>query len=463
MGEIIAIPLLFNVGDFGALDVMDNPNSTVIVGAQWGDEGKGKIIDALAEESDLVVRYQGGANAGHTVVAGGKKFKLHLLPSGVVRRKRSLIGAGVVVDLLALKEEIGRLKEAGIPITPALLGIDFRAPLLLPTHKLLDGAQEDSKSPASAIGTTRRGIGPAYSDLASRSALMFADIASPHWKARLEGAMKQHELLLEKVFGSDAAKTGEFAGEILRFEKAAESFRGFAADASLEVNEAVGSGKRVLFEGAQGTLLDNSFGTYPFVTSSHPIAGGVCAGVGVSPHLIGSIEGVAKAYCTRVGAGAFPTEIKGETGEVIRQKGQEYGTTTGRPRRVGWFDAVALRYADRLNGFDGLHLTKLDVLGGLEEINVCDAYEIDGKRVADYPATQDELINSKPSYFQMPGFGDFTPGEWKEIVKEGGRRGFEALPSNARKYVENLGRLVGVPIASVSVGPERESIIFAGK
>jgi adenylosuccinate synthase len=435
------------------------PTSTVIVGAQWGDEGKGRIVDVLAEKSDLVVRYQGGANAGHTVVVGEKKFKLHLIPSGVVRGKRSLIGAGVVVDLSALKAEMDELNSLGVDVNPGVLGIDYRAPIIIPSHKMLDGAFEAAKK-SGKIGTTQRGIGPAYSDLASRTGLIFSDLLSPDWSEKLSALATLHLKILQNMFPDSFEPPADYADQVMWYSKSAGFFSRFAVDASLEISNAACSGKRILFEGAQGTMLDNSFGTYPYVTSSHPIAGGACVGAGVSPKMIGNIEGVAKAYCTRVGAGPFPTEIEGELGEKIRHRGGEYGTTTGRPRRVGWFDAVALRYANRLNGFSGLHITKLDVLGGLPQLKICDSYNISGKETSEYPPTLAMLQKAKPELMSLPGFESHDAQGWSKIARNGADEGFEALPVNALAFVKSISHLAGVPTASVSVGPERKSIIF---
>ncbi len=434
------------------------PHSTVIVGAQWGDEGKGKIVDVLAERSDIVVRYQGGPNAGHTVIVGSKKFKLHLLPSGVIRGKRSLIGAGVVLDPLALKAEMEEMRAAGVKITPKELGIAYRAPLILPTHRLLDGMQEESKK-GKAVGTTKRGIGPAYSDLALRTALMFADVFAKDWPKKLEAAVFAHEEILEKMF---SIKIDALCRKSIKeLEAIPPFFEGFQANVNLEVTDALDAGKKVLFEGAQGALLDNSFGTYPFVTSSHPIAGGACIGVGVPPRSIDRVEAVVKAYCTRVGSGPFVTELSGKVADELRQKGGEFGTTTGRPRRTGWLDLVALRFSHRLNGFAGMHITKLDVLGGQPEISFCNSYEIAGKKVTEYPADPLATEKAKPVYQKMAGFGDLSEKEWAKVAKEGKTKGLDALPKNAIAYVNKISELSGIPIISVSVGPERESIIFA--
>jgi len=434
------------------------PHSTVIVGAQWGDEGKGKIVDVLAERSDIVVRYQGGPNAGHTVIVGDKKFKLHLLPSGVIRGKRSLIGAGVVLDLLSLQEEMAEVKKAGIKVTPRELGIAYRTPLILPTHRLLDGVQEESKK-GKAVGTTKRGIGPAYSDLALRTALMFTDVFAKDWQKKLGAAVCAHEEILQKMYQIKIAE--QIRKSIKELEAIPAFFDGFQANVNLEVNQALDSGKNVLFEGAQGALLDNLFGTYPFVTSSHPIAGGACVGVGVPPRSIDKVEGVVKAYCTRVGSGPFTTELSGKVADELRTKGGEFGTTTGRPRRTGWLDLVALRFSNRLNGFSGMHITKLDVLGGQPEILFCDSYEINGKNVTEYPADPVSAEKAKPVYQKMAGFEDLDEAGWAKVAKEGKTTGLDALPKNALAYVKKVSELSGIPIISVSVGPERDFIIFA--
>jgi len=434
------------------------PHSTVIVGAQWGDEGKGKIVDVLAEKSDIVVRYQGGPNAGHTVIVGDKKFKLHLLPSGVIRGRRSLIGAGVVLDLLSLREEMAEVNKAGIKVTPKELGIAYRTPLILPTHRLLDGVQEESKK-GKAVGTTKRGIGPAYSDLALRTALMFTDVFAKDWPKKLDAAIRAHEEILQKMYQIKIDE--QTRKSVKELEAIPAFFDGFQANVNLEVNQALDSGKRVLFEGAQGALLDNSFGTYPFVTSSHPIAGGACVGVGVPPRSIDRVEGVVKAYCTRVGSGPFTTELSGKVADELRNKGGEFGTTTGRPRRTGWMDLVALRFSNRLNGFSGMHITKLDVLGGQPEIHFCNAYEVGYEKVLEYPADPVTAEKAKPIYQHVRGFDDLTEKEWAEVARNGKTEGLDALPANALAYVNKISELSGIPVISVSVGPERDFIIFA--
>jgi adenylosuccinate synthase len=364
----------------------------------------------------------------------------------------------VVLDLLELRAEIEEVRRAGIRITPKELGIAYRAPLILPTHRLLDGVQEETKK-GNAVGTTKRGIGPAYSDLALRTALLFADVFSADWPKKLERAIFAHEEVLEKIFNTKL--DSPCRKSIRELEAIPAFFEGFQSNVNREVSEALGSGKKVLFEGAQGSLLDNSFGTYPFVTSSHPIAGGACVGVGVPPQSIGRVEAVVKAYCTRVGSGPFVTELFGKVADELRQRGGEFGTTTGRPRRTGWLDLVALRYANRLNGFAGMHVTKLDVLAGQKEILFCNGYEVAGKAVKDYPADPLAIENARPVYEKVAGFGDVSQMEWAEIARQGKTKGLAALPKNALAYVKKVSELSEMPVISVSVGPERESIIFS--
>ncbi|MEM0475367.1 MAG: adenylosuccinate synthase [Candidatus Norongarragalinales archaeon] len=441
-----------------------------VVGAQWGDEGKGKIVHTLAEQSDLVVRFQGGHNAGHTVVWSGKKFKMHLLPSGVVAGKRSLIAAGVVVDPRALKREVCELRAQGVVVNPKTLGIDLRAAVIMPWHAALDEAREArgavfgaaianaKRSTQGVIGTTKRGIGPAYEDRAARFGLVFADLldanalkekvfALHHYKQRLLHSM--HCGLAEspqKIYTEYATLGREFAA--------------FACDAASEAASAVRNGKRVLFEGAQGTFLDVAFGTYPFVTSSSTIAGGACVGAGVPPSAITRVEGVAKAYTTRVGNGPFPTELFDDVGAHLQRKGVEFGTSTGRSRRCGWLDATMLRRANALNGFDGLHLTKLDVLDGLKEIKIAVALEVGGRTLKEFPILARDAQRAKPVYETLRGFKRVN---WKRVVRDGRKKGFDALPPAALAFVRRIEALVGVPILSVSVGERREDIVFANR
>ncbi len=432
--------------------------ATVIVGAQFGDEGKGKIIDALVPGYDLVVRYQGGNNAGHTVVVGNDEYKMHLLPSGVVRRKRCIIAAGVVLDPRVLKEEIDGLAERGLKVDEKILGIDFRTQIIFPWHNALDAAREAG---VGKIGTTGRGIGPAYEDRAARTGIRFEDFGDG--KRLVEKITRVYgRKRLGRVFPDSPQPLVPPVEEIIKeYAGLSVSLRKFACDACLEINSALAAGKKVLFEGAQGTLLDNDFGTYPFVTSSHPIAGGACTGAGVSPLAIKRVEGVAKAYVTRVGCGPFPTELNDSIGERVRKKGAEYGTTTGRPRRVGWMDVPMLRYAHALNGFSGIHLMKLDVLGGLEELEICVAHEVNGKRAGVFPARARDLEKARPVYAKAKGFKDLSREEWKKTAVKGRKKGFSVLPREARAYVKKIQELAGVPVLSVSVGPERSEIIWA--
>jgi adenylosuccinate synthase len=431
--------------------------ASVVVGAQFGDEGKGKIVDVMAGGMDLIVRYQGGANAGHTIVADGVTYKLHLIPTGVVRGKRSLIGAGVVLDPAALAQELEGLAAGGKEITPAGLGIDFRTHVVLPWHAAIDVARQANK----AIGTTGRGIGPAYEDAVARTGITFSDfVQASVLRERLaviaDGKQKQLQLL--GGHGPDAAQVEA------EFLELAARLAPFACDVSHELSVAMASGKAVLFEGAQGTHLDRNFGTYPFVTSSSTTSGGACVGAGVPPSAIGEVHGIAKAYTTRVGSGPFPTELMDATGERICEKGREYGTTTGRKRRVGWLDVPMLRRSHELNGFTHIHLTKLDVLEGLPELKIAVGYRLaDGTQTDLLPATVKEMDSATPQFISVPGFEEIGEAGWKLVAQEGIAKGFAALPEKARQYVEKVEKLVGVRIASASIGPERESIIWAGK
>ncbi len=427
--------------------------STVIIGAQWGDEGKGKIVDYYSDVYQLVVRYQGGNNAGHTVVVGDKKFKIQLIPSGILRFKRSLIASGVVVDPLVLKNEIELFQKSGIAVGPKELGVDFRAHVIMPWHRFLDAAREKGKH---KIGTTGRGIGPVYESKAWRWGLRFEDLIEPEsLEAELEKSYPVYEKILSEVYGftelpSEADILKEYAplGKLLK---------PYVCDASEEVYGAHRKGHSILFEGAQGMLLDNNFGTYPYVTSSQPIAANAAASVGVGPQIITSVEAVVKAYATRVGEGPFPTELSGIAAEDLRQKGHEFGTNTGRPRRVGWLDLPVLRLGNRLNGYRGMHLTKLDVLAGLESIEVCTHYEYDGKKRDAFPLRKHELAHAKPIYQKIKGFGE---ADWKKIVQLGKTKGFDSLPKEAREYVDFIEKHSGIPVLTVSVGPARDQIIL---
>ncbi|MAE70970.1 MAG: adenylosuccinate synthase [Gemmatimonadetes bacterium] len=416
--------------------------AAVVVGAQWGDEGKAKVIDYLTERADIIARFQGGANAGHTVVVEGRKFVFHLVPSGVLYPdKICVIGNGVVVDPLALLDEIEQIRQRGIETEGRVL-LSSKAHLILPVHKALDGAMERSKGERS-IGTTGRGIGPAYSEKAQRGGIQAAELLDVgRLRERLVAVLERGNRLLERVFGEEGVEIDEV---LERYSDAAGRLASSIRDTSRLLDEAMRAGHRVLLEGAQGTMLDIDHGTYPFVTSSNPTAGGACLGTGIGPSRVGRVVGIAKAYATRVGHGPFPTELEGEMGERLRDWGGEYGATTGRPRRCGWFDAVALRYAARVNGLDELAVTKLDVLDRVDEIAVCTGYRIDGRELDDVPLRSDEWEGIEPIYEWLPG--------WKSETS--GLRKLEELPGRARAYLERIGALTGVPVGLVSVGPDR--------
>jgi adenylosuccinate synthase len=423
--------------------------SMVVIGAQWGDEGKGKLVDYLTTDAKWVVRFQGGNNAGHTLVVDGIKTKLSLIPSGVLRpHTRCVIAAGVVVDPTVLMNEIKGLEKAGIKITPEKLLIDRDASIIFSYHTEIDIAREENKG-VNKIGTTGRGIGPAYEERASRTSIRFADLFDrsgltakienniTHWNKYLK-----HVLVSERQISLE--KDLQCASEII------EKLIPFVGNASLELDNALKRNEKVLFEGAQGTLLDQVFGTIPFVTSSNTLAGAVCTGCGLGPKRVNYVLGVAKAYSTRVGSGPYPTEIHDSVADVIREKGAEFGTITGRPRRCGWFDAVAMKRAVRLNGIDSLVITKLDVLNGIEKIKVCTAYILDGKEIDDLPSLATELDKVEARYIELPGWGD-------EILKA---RDFQDLPENAKKFLKTISELSECPVSIASIGAERESTIY---
>jgi adenylosuccinate synthase len=417
---------------------------TVIIGSQFGDEGKGKVTDFYAAKTDCVVRYQGGNNAGHTVVVRDKTIKFHLLPSGVVQGKRILIGAGVVLDPRVLRNEIEHLKELKLFVD---LGIDPRTHIIMPWHNLFDEGREESRS-KTKIGTTKRGIGPCYADKAERIGLRFEDLVDEkRLKEKIDEVFPIKKAILEKAYKIKVPFTKEDV--YAEYSVLGAEFRNFLCDVSLEVCEKLESGKDVLFEGAQGTFLDNDFGTYPFVTSSHPISGGVATGVGMPFSKIKRIVGIVKAYTTRVGFGPFPTELKDEIGDFLTQKGNEFGTTTGRKRRVGWLDLPMLRTSHRLNGFTELAITKLDVLSGLDKVKICLNYKIGGKEIRYFPYSNKGLESAEPVYKEFDGFE--VTGKEKE---------YDDLDSNAKKYLEFIEKEIGVPIRLVSVGPEREETII---
>ncbi len=420
------------------------PN-TVVVGAQWGDEAKGKVVDYLAQQADVVVRYGGGANAGHTVSAGNEVYKLHLVPSGILHEHVTcVIADGVVVDPRLLAEEIQGLRHRGLPLNN--LRISSRAHLIMPYHIVLDQLEE-TKRGASAIGTTARGIGPAYADKASRVGIRMQDLIDDRRRDRiLSAAVDAKNEVLTRLYGADALDTGTVIKEYSAY---ANVLREYVCDTAPIVAAAAANDRGVVFEGAQGTLLDLNIGTYPYVTSSHPIAGGACLGTGIGPRAIDRVIGVAKCYTTRVGAGVFPTELLNPTGDHIRERGQEYGTTTGRPRRCGWLDAVVLRYAVMHNSLDALALGHLDVLSGLSTVNVAIGYNVGNRYVETLPSDLNSGETVEPVYEELSG--------WSEEIT--GVTRYDDLPSTCRVFVNRIQELSGVPIWSVSVGPGREQMI----
>ncbi|KAB2590090.1 adenylosuccinate synthase [Streptomyces cyaneofuscatus] len=417
----------------------------VLLGAQWGDEGKGKATDLLGGSVDYVVRYQGGNNAGHTVVVGDQKYALHLLPSGILSPGCTpVIGNGVVVDPAVLLSELSGLNERGVDTSKLL--ISGNAHLITPYNVTLDKVTERFLGKRK-IGTTGRGIGPTYADKINRVGIRVQDLYDESILVqKVEAALEQKNQLLAKVFNRRAIEAGKVVEDMLQY---AEQIKPFVADTTLILNDAIDEGKVVLFEGGQGTLLDVDHGTYPFVTSSNPTAGGACTGAGVGPTKISRVIGILKAYTTRVGAGPFPTELHDEDGEALRRIGGERGVTTGRDRRCGWFDAPIARYATRVNGLTDFFLTKLDVLTGWEQIPVCVAYEIDGKRVEELPYNQTDFHHAKPIYENLPG--------WSEDITKA--QTFDDLPKNAKAYVKALEEMSGAPISAIGVGPGRTETI----
>lgn len=417
-------------------------STVVVVGTQWGDEGKGKITDFLAESAEVVARYQGGNNAGHTILIQNQKFKLQMIPSGVFyKEKICVIGNGMVINPQALIEEIQYIQRHGFSTDN--LRISDRAHVIMPYHLVLDGLEEDRKG-VNKIGTTRKGIGPCYMDKAARSGIRMADLMdAEEFETKLRRQVAEKNRIIEQMYGAPGLDADTILKEYL---VCAEKLRPYVTDTSVVLNEAIDQGKRVLFEGAQGVMLDVDQGTYPFVTSSNPTAGGVCIGSGVGPTKIHQIIGVAKAYTTRVGDGPFPTELRDEIGDWIREKGFEYGTVTGRPRRVGWFDSVVVRHARRVSGLTGLSLNSIDVLSGLETVKICTGYLYRGEWIEHYPASLKMLAECTAVYEELPG--------WSEDI--GDVRSIEELPANARHYVERVSQLTGVPISIFSVGRNRE-------
>jgi adenylosuccinate synthase len=424
-------------------------SSLVVAGSQWGDEGKGKIVHLMGKNADIIVRFQGGNNAGHTVVFDGKHFILHLIPSGILEPgKKAVIGNGVVIDPAALKDEVEFLERRKIKVKGRLF-ISLAAHIILPYHKYLDTFRETGHK-TGAIGTTRKGIGPAYSDKVGRTGIRLADFLEPDlFEHLLDINLREKEPLLSKVKPIKVIRN-----EIIKsYPKLRDFMKQYATDTSIYLAHAFQSKKRVLFESAQGTLLDVDFGTYPYVTSSNPVAGAACAGTGVGPRHIDEVLGVIKAYVTRVGDGPFPTELHNATGNFLQSKGQEFGATTGRRRRCGWFDAVVVRHAFRVNGIERFALTKLDVLEGLDPIRICVAYKIGGKIIKDFPISRTLQAKCTPIYKNYRGF----EGNLKEI------KDFSKFPSQAKRFVKELERSVGAKCALISLGKSREETLVLEK
>lgn len=419
-------------------------SSMVIVGAQWGDEGKGKITDYMASKADVVVRYQGGNNAGHTVEVGKEQYKLNLIPSGILYPNTlCIIGNGVVLDPEALLKEIKTLHSRGISTDN--LKISDRTHIIFPYHKKIDELSELSRG-SKDIGTTKKGIGPSYMDKTERIGIRVCDLLKKDLFAeKLKANLEAKNKFLKEIYGFEGYSYEEMLNTYLDY---AEQLRPYVSDVSVLIYNAVKSNKKVLFEGAQGTLLDLDFGTYPYVTSSHPIAGGVCVGTGVGPSMLGRALGVVKAYTTRVGKGPFPTELNDETGDLIRQKGFEFGTVTGRARRCGWFDAVILRYAVRINGLTGVALTKVDTLADMPVVKLCVAYKMNGEIIREFPASIEDLALCEPIYEEFEGWGDIS-----NITE------YNKLPANVLRYIERIEEICDTKVSLISVGPRRDQTI----
>jgi adenylosuccinate synthase len=421
--------------------------NVVVVGSQWGDEGKGKIVDWLSDQADVVIRFQGGHNAGHTLVIDGVTYKLRLLPSGIVRKNKiSIIGNGVVVDPWALLEEIEEISSKGVDVSVDNFIISESATLILPFHREMDEIREDAAG-KSKIGTTRRGIGPAYEDKVGRRSIRIMDLRSErNLDHRLETVLSHHNAI-RKGLGKKIYKKDQLKKELL---KIAPEILKFSQPVWLRIDEYKRQGKKILFEGAQGILLDVDHGTYPFVTSSNTVASSAATGTGCGPNSINYVLGITKAYTTRVGEGPFPTELKDKTGELLGSRGKEFGTVTSRKRRCGWFDGVLVRQTIKISGIDGIALTKLDVLDGLDEIKMCVEYDLDGKKMDYLPAAVEDQLKIKPIYKTFPG--------WKEPTN--GIKNIDALPENAKKYIYALEDFIGTKVSSISTSPEREDTIL---
>ena len=423
-------------------------STLVVVGVQWGDEGKGKVVDLLAREADIIARFQGGSNAGHTLVVGGKKTIVRLIPSGVLHAgKICVIGNGMVIDPKTLVEEIDALQQQNCLTDPALLKISETAHLIMPYHKAIDQAREKMRG-AGKIGTTGRGIGPSYEDKMARVGIRFIDLLDEAvFQAKLSENLEEKNSYLRAILKEQGLAFQTIFDDYCRLR---ERLAPHVTNTSRYLRDAISAGKKVLFEGAQGTQLDIDHGTYPYVTSSNTVAGAVCTGAGIAPQQIHNLIGISKAYTTRVGSGPFPTELFGDTGEQLRQAGGEFGTVTGRPRRCGWFDAVVVRTAARLNGIGSLALTKIDVLSGLDTLRVCTGYSYNGQQYDEVPASAHVLEGLTPIYEELPG--------WTEPLTD--IRSLDALPANARRYVERIETLIGAPIKMISVGAGREETIL---
>ncbi|MDM8541906.1 adenylosuccinate synthase [Desulfococcaceae bacterium HSG9] len=422
-------------------------SNIVIIGTQWGDEGKGKIVDLLAEYAENVVRFQGGNNAGHTMVVNNRKFISHLVPSGILQGKSCFIGNGLVVDPAVLIKELDDLESQGFPVSPDKLKISEQAHVIMPYHRRIDHAREKKKG-KNKIGTTGRGIGPCYEDKATRRGIRFADLIDPEvFKDKLNNLLEEKNFYLTQYLQSES-----FESQLIleQYAQYADRLAPYISNVSSSINRRIKSGQNILFEGAQGTYLDIDHGTYPFVTSSNTVAGSACCGAGVGPTAIDSVVGIVKAYTTRVGRGPFPTELFDETGDAIQKKGAEFGATTGRRRRCGWLDAVMLRNSMHLNGVSGTVITKLDVLDGLETLKICTEYQVDGQSMDEFPVSLKVLADCQPQYETLPGWTESTSGV----------RCFEDLPVNARRYLERIEELTETPVYIVSVGPGREETMI---
>jgi len=427
-------------------------STLVVVGSQWGDEGKGKITDLLSKEADIIVRYQGGSNAGHTVVKGDEQYIFHLIPSGILHSGvKCFIGNGVVIDPQSLLQEIEDLKKKNIEVDGNLF-IDFKAHVVFPYHKILDEIKENKRG-KDKIGTTKRGIGPAYVDKIARIGIRMIDMVNgKSLSKKIEINLNEKNDIFEKLYGLKISNQ-EKKDILKKYIEYGQLLKKYMIDVSLHLNQAINEDKKILFEGAQGTLLDIDHGTFPYVTSSNPIAGGACTGTGVGPTKINKVMGITKAYTTRVGRGPFPTELTGELGEHIRQKGGEFGATTGRPRRCGWFDAVLVNYAVRINGMDCMVLTKIDVLSDFDKIKICTSYKYNGDTIKEFPINIETLQNCIPIYEEMEGW----KGDVSQITK------YENLPKQLKAYISRIEELVKTKVVIISVGPKRSQTVIREK